>query len=166
SLSQETGEVMTHFTFPSYHPAVDPLQLDYSSLAANPRPIFTEFYQLSQATSSTSTLTATLKLNGQTQGTTVYDTSQLNQSNIVESALQGDATGLSTGRYSYEIDVTENSTGQTPQTGSVDIVNSANSPFGAGWSLHDLEHLWFPSVYTGAIVELPGGQSLWFAGSN
>src|SRR5262249_51541780 len=70
------------------------------------------------------------------------------------------------GRYPYEIDVTENSTVQTPQTGSVDIVNSANSPFGAGWSLDNVEHLTLQggcTSPTGALVELPGGKSLWYA---
>ena len=165
SLGEATGEVMTHFTLPSYHPAVAPLQLDYSSLAADSRPIFTEYYQLSQTPITGSTVTATLKLNGVTQGTSTYDTHLLNFRDILAIALQGNAIGLSTGRYPYEIDVTENSTVQTPQTGSVDIVNSATSPFGAGWSLDNLEHL---SVLgsctapTGALVELPGGKSLWY----
>jgi hypothetical protein len=166
SLGEATGEVMTHFTLPSYHPAVAPLQLDYSSLAADPRPIFTEYYQLSQTPTSTSKVTATLKLNGVSQGTSTYDTHLLNFGDILAIALQGDATGLNTGRYPYEIDVTENSTVQTPQTGSVDIVNSANSPFGAGWSLDNLEHLTLPggcTSPTGALVELPGGKSLWYA---
>ena len=168
SLGEATGEVMTHFTLPSYHPAVAPLQLDYSSLAADPRPIFTEYYQLSQTPTTGSTVTATLKLNGVTQGTSTYDTHLLNFGDILAIALQGDATGtgLSTGRYPYEIDVTENSTAQTPQTGSVDIVNSANSPFGAGWSLDNVEHMWLQGSCTsptGALVELPGGKSLWFA---
>ena len=165
SLGQATGEVTTQFTLPAYNPAVDPLQLDYSSLAANPRPIFTEFYQLSQTPGTGSTVTATLKLNGVTQGTSIYDTHLLNLGDILAIALQGDATGLSTGRYPYEIDVTENSTVQTPQTAFVDIVNSAASPFGAGWSLDTLDHLWVQGSCgaNGAMLERPGGQSLWFA---
>lgn len=166
NLGEATGEVMTHFTLPAYHPAVDPLQLDYSSLAANPRPIFTEYYQLSLPITATSTVTATLKLNGVSQGTSTYDTHLLNDGDILAIALQGDATSLSTGRYPYEIDVTENTTVEPTQTGAVDMVNSAASLFGAGWSLDNLEHLWIQgtcSSPTGAFLELPGGQSLWFA---
>ncbi len=166
SLGEATGEVMIQFTLPAYEPAVAPLTLDYSSLAADPRPIFTEFYQLSQTPGTGSTVSATLKLNGVTQGTSTYDTHLLNAGDILAIALQGNATGLSTGRYSYEIDVTENTTVQTPQSGFVDIVNAASSAFGAGWSLDGLEHLWLQgncSTPTGALLELSGGKSLWFA---
>jgi hypothetical protein len=161
SLGEETGEVMTSFTLPSYHPAVAPLQLEYSSLAANPRPIFTEYYQLSQPVQSNSTVTATLKFNNE-QITTTYDTHTLNQGDILDIALQGDATGLtSTSRLTYEIDVTESSTAQPPVTGSVDIISPSGNPFGAGWSLAGLEQV-FP-VSGGVILGMGNGQSLWFA---
>ncbi len=162
SLGEQTGEVMTQFTLPSYHPAVAPLQLDYSSLAANPRPIFTDYYQLSQQPGTGSTVTATLKLNGATQGTSNYDMHLLNQGDILAIALQGDATGLSTGRYPDEIDVTENSTVQPAQTGYVNIVNSAQSPFGAGWTLANLKHAWPASDGSGVMVETADGQSFWY----
>jgi RHS repeat-associated protein len=167
SLGEETGEVLTHFVLPSYHPDAAPLQLDYSSLAANPRPIFTEYYQLSQTVQPTSTVTATLKLNGVTQGTTTYDTHtpKLNQYDVLDIALQGDATGLSTGRYPYEIDVTEGTT-ITRATGNVDIISPSGSPFGAGWSLDGLEQvvpITSGGVLQGVILGLGNGQSLWFA---
>lgn len=161
SLGEETGEVRTSFALPTYDPGITPLQLDYSSLAANPLPIFTEYYQLTLPIQSSSTVTATLKLNGVTQGTSTYDTHLLNPGDILDIALQGNATGLSTGRYSYEIDVTENSTVQPAQTGYVNIVNLSGSPFGAGWSLDNVYQL-FP-VTGGVILALPYGESLWFA---
>ncbi len=102
SLGEQTGAVMTSFTLPAYHPTVAPLQLDYSSLAANPRPIFTEDYQLGQQPGTGSTVTATLKLNGVTQGTSTYDTHLLNQGDILAIALQGDATSLRPGK-SFQI---------------------------------------------------------------
>ncbi len=160
SLGEETGEVRTSFALPSYDPGITPLQLDYSSLAANPLPIFTDYYQLTLPVQSTSTVTATLKLNGVTQGTATYDTHLLNPGDILDIALQGDAAGLSTGRYSYEIDVTENGTAQPPQTGSVNIINLSGSPFGAGWSLDNVYQL-FP--VSGGVLALPYGESLWFA---
>ncbi len=161
SLSEETGEVQTSFSLPSYNPGITPLQLDYSSLAANPLPIFTELYQLTQPIQPNSTVTATLKLNGVSQGTFTYNTSLLNPGDILDIALQANAAGLSTNRYGYEIDVTENGIPQTPQTGSVDIVNLAGSAFGAGWSLDNVDQV-FP-VTGGVILAMPYGQSLWFA---
>src|SRR5205823_847203 len=66
-------------------------------------------------------------------------------------------------RYSYSIAVTANygSPVTTTLSGSVDVINSSGSPFGAGWSLDGVEHVW--SVTGGVILELPGGTSLWFA---
>ena len=161
SLAEETGEVRTSFTLPSYDPGITPLQLDYSSLAANPLPIFTEYYQLSLPIQMNSTVTATLTLNGVSYGTSTYDTHLLNPGDILDIALQGNATGLSTGRYSYRIDVTENGTAQPPQTGYVNIVNLSRSPFGAGWSLDNVYQI-IPAT-GGVILALPYGESLWFA---
>ena len=45
----------------------------------------------------------------------------------------------------------------------MDIVNQASSPFGAGWSLDNVESL--VAVTGGVILVQPGGTSLWFAGS-
>ena len=45
------------------------------------------------------------------EGAKVYDASGLNRGDIVQFALQGDATGLATGRYDWQIDVS--STGGT-----------------------------------------------------
>src|SRR5207245_3835638 len=82
---------------------------------------------------------------------------------IMQIPLQGDATGLATGRYSWSIAVTANygTPVTTTYSGNVDIVNSSSSPFGAGWSLNVLERIW--PVTGGVILELPGGLSLWFA---
>ena len=45
--------------------------------------------------------------------------------------------------------------------GSVDIVNQAASPEGAGWSFNNVEQL--VPVSGGVILVEPGGTSLWFA---
>src|SRR5260370_18593387 len=81
----------------------------------------------------------------------------------MEIPLEGEGTGVSTGRYSWSISVTANygTPVTTTYSGSVNIINSSGSPFGAGWSLNNLQRIW--PVTGGVILELPGGLSLWFS---
>jgi YD repeat-containing protein len=78
----------------------------------------------------------------------------------MQTALQGNATGLSIGRYPWSITVTNSGT-PTTYNGNVDIVNQANSPYGAGWSLDNVEQL--VSVSGGVMIVNPDGTSLFFA---
>jgi RHS repeat-associated protein len=163
SLGLATGEVQTGHTLPAYNPGVPPHQLVYSSTAADPRPIFLTRYTLDPSQAVPATVSAQLTLNGVAGPTVYYDTALLNPGGVLQIALQGDATALPTGRYSYQIAVTAHY--PTPVTtnysGQVTIVNSASSPFGAGWSLAGVERL--RPVTGGMILESPGGISLWFA---
>jgi len=72
--------------------------------------------------------------------------------------LQANANRLDTGRYPWSI-----TNGSTPTTysGDVDIVDQANSPYGAGWSLDNVEQL--VSVSGGVMLVNPDGTSLFFA---
>ncbi len=162
-LSLATGEVQTAHEFPSYNPGVDPLDLVYSSTAAHLQPIFIDQYQL-PSTNIPATVKATLSLNGTAYATPArYSTAGFNPGDIMEIALQTDASSLPTGRYPYTISLTDgNNTPLLTQSGSVDLVNEAASAFGAGWSLDNEERLW-PVAGQGAMLELPGGRSLWFA---
>jgi RHS repeat-associated protein len=163
SLGLNTGEVLTSHTLPAYNPGMPALGLVYSSLAADPRPVFLAHYPLDPSQAVPATVSAQLTLNGTAGSTFYYDTSPLNPGDIMQIALQGDATGLSTGRYSYSIAVTANygTPVTTTYSGSVDIVNESASPFGSGWTLANVQRLW--PVSGGAILELGGGLSLWFA---
>ncbi len=175
SLIEETGEVQTSFTLPTYNPGIPPLQLDYSSLAANPLPIFTEYYQLGNSVPNT--LTASLYWNcsngctGQMPvASTSYDTrgqqnpaDMLNPGDIMDIALQyAPSSPLSTGRYPYEIHVNDGGN-LVVKAGFVDIVSESMSAFGAGWSLDNVYQI-IP-VSGGVILALPYGESLWFASS-
>jgi len=162
SLGLADGSVQTSFAMPSYNPNVAPLSLDYNSTTANAQPIFLAEYQLPIGQSVPATITAQLTLDGTAGSVVYYDTSSLNPGDWVQIALQGDATSLSTGRYAWSITVTNGST-PTTSSGNVDLVNQANSPFGAGWSLDNVEQL--VSVSGGVMLVNPDGTSLFFAGS-
>src|SRR5205807_7976501 len=164
-LGFDEGELYTYHKLPSYSPNVAALHLDYQSASANARPIFMVHYPIDSSQAVPPTVSAQLTLNS-TAGQLFYYTTNggaTNPGDIMQIALQGDATSLSTGRYSYSIAVTANygTPVTTTYTGSVDIINSSSSPFGAGWSLNSLYRIW--SVTGGVILEQPVGTSLWFA---
>jgi len=162
SLGLATSELDTEYDMPAYNPGVAPLSLLYNSTAANAEPIFITHYPTSTS-ALPSTISAQLTFNGTAGSTFYYSTSSLNPGDIMEIASQVNASSLSTGRYSYSIAVTANyaTPVTTTYSGSVNLINDASSPFGAGWTLSGLEHIW--SVTGGVILELPGGLSLWFA---
>ncbi len=70
------------------------------------------------------------------------------------------------GRRAFACNPTYASPGSTSTTysGSVDIVNQANSPYGAGWSLDNGEQL--VSVSGGMMLVNPDGTSLYFANND
>ena len=159
-LGLADGSVQTSFTMPSYNPNTTPVSLSYNSTTANAQPIFVTEYQLPQGQSVPATITAQLTFNNTALATVTYNTAGLNPGDIMQIALQANATNLSTGRYPWQITVT-NGSNQTNYSGDVDIVNQADSPFGAGWSLDNVEQL--VPVSGGVILVQPGGTSLWFA---
>jgi len=163
TLGSADGEFRTTYDMPAYNPGVTRLSLIYNSTAANAEPIFITHYPTSSSTALPSTISAQLTFNGTAGSTFYYSTSSLNPGDIMEIASQVNASSLSTGRYSYSIAVTANyaTPVTTTYSGSVNVINDASSPFGAGWTLSGLEHIW--SVTGGVILELPGGLSLWFA---
>jgi YD repeat-containing protein len=164
ALGLAAGDAQTAHTLPAYNPGVSPLGLVYGSAAANAQPIFLVHYPLDPTQSAApGTVTAQLTFNGTAGSTVYYNTSSLNPGDLMQMALQANATSLSTGRYPWQITVTANygTPQQTTYSGSVDVVNDASSPFGAGWTLANVERLW--PVTGGVILEEPGGQSLWFA---
>jgi YD repeat-containing protein len=157
------GAVLTTHTLPTYNPGVPALQLLYSSTAADTKPIFLDHFQLDPTQAVPTRVTAQLTFNGVTGQTVWYDTSLLNPGDIMQIALQGDATGLATGRYNYSIAVTAQygTPVTTTNSGQITVINPTNSFFGPGWSLDNYYRIW--SVTGGVILEAPGGLGLWFA---
>jgi RHS repeat-associated protein len=163
SLGLQTGELDISHTLAGYNPSVAPLSLLYNSTTGSAQPIFMTHFPIDSTRAVPSTVSSQLTFNGTAGTQFYYSTSSLNPGDILQIAGQANATSLATGRYSYSEAVTANyaTPVTTTYSGSVDIINSSSSPFGAGWSLSGLEHIW--SVTGGVILELSGGTSLWFA---
>ena len=109
---------------------------------------------------------ATLTFNSVAGTTWVYNTSQFIPGDIQQIALQANATGLSTGRYSYSVQVVDERSTNTTSTysGTATVLNQKTSAFGDGWTLQGLEQV--VSATGGVILSLGGnGESLWFSGS-
>ncbi|MEX2120071.1 MAG: RHS repeat-associated core domain-containing protein [Pirellulales bacterium] len=163
AISPVTGGLYVAHELPSYNPGVAPIRLVYSSLAADPRPIFIDHFELDPTRAAAPSLvSAKLTLNGAAGSEIWYDTSQLNPGGILQIALQGQA-GLATGRYPFSIEVTEHYAipVTTVHSGQVNVINSSTSSLGAGWSLGGLSQI--HPVTGGVILEMAGGLSLWFA---
>jgi YD repeat-containing protein len=161
SVALASGELTAAHSLPAYN-GRETLQLVYDSESVAPNPVFLVRYTLSDI-SVPDSVGATLTLNGVTGDEVFFDTTALSTEDTVQIALQADGTGLPTGRYAYQVDVTAYFSTPTTDSylGYIDIINNADSPFGAGWSLQGLDRLW--PVSGGAILEMAGGVSMWFA---
>lgn len=164
AIASATGALSTAYAAPSYNPGAPPLGLVYNSEAAAPKPIFLDRYHLNPAMGIPPTVSAKLTFNSVQGQEYYYDTSGLNPGDIMQIALQGDARSLSTGRYDWRIDVTAHYSGgdvSSYTTGTVTVINHSSDPAGTGWQVAGVDRLY--PVTGGAILDLGGGQSLWFA---
>ncbi len=115
-------------------------------------------------------VTSQLTFNGTPGVTWTYNTSSLTPGDIMQIGLQANASGLSTGRYSYSATVVDNRAGTpttTIDTGTATIINEALDPtfaaLGAGWSIGGLQKI-IPAS-GGVILDQGGGSGKWFSGS-
>jgi RHS repeat-associated protein len=163
SVNLVDGSVSTALDLPAYNPGVAPVRLVYNSLAADAQPIFVTRYEIDPSKAVPGTVDARLTVNGTPLTTYTYDTSGMNPGDFIPIALQKDATGLSTGRYSYSVVVKANYRSPVTSTfsGSFDVVNDGSSPYGAGWWVDGLDRI--VSATGGVILVSAGGRSLWFA---
>ncbi len=171
SVSLLTGEARHVHTLPTYNPGVPPLGLVYAPPQSDSRPIFLDRFTLDPTRATAPPrVSAKLTLNGVAGSEIFYDTALLNPGGILHIALQATTAQMntitSTGRYSWQIDLTAHYTPTVPTThsGQVTILHTSGNAFGAGWSLDILQRLWpLNAGADGAILELAGGRSLWFA---
>jgi len=168
SIGLADGSVQTSFSLPSYNPNTSPLGLVYSSVVADPMPVFQLRYQLDPSQSLPTSVTAQLTLKDQnnntvfTGSTIYYNPSSLNPGDWMLIALQANGSGLASGRYNWQINLTANYTNPANVTysGAFDLITSSttpttytNNPFGPGWSLAGVERL-IP-VTGGVILQNP-----------
>jgi RHS repeat-associated protein len=166
SVDANSGAVDATIPLPSYNTNVGALALTYDSLTADPRPIVLEHHTLDASQAVPTKVSGQLTFNGVAGTAYYYNTSQFTPGDIEAIALQADATSLSTGRYSYSVQVVDYRSTNTTFTlnGSATVLNYASSAFGAGWTLQGLEKI--TSASGGVILDVGnGGKSLWFTGS-
>ena len=166
SVDSVSGALDTSIDLPSYNPNVPALSLVYNSLTADPRPIVVVHHTLDPTQTVPTTVNATLTFNSGGGTTWYYNTSSFIPGDVQQIALQANATSLSTGRYSYSVQVVDERSSNTTSTysGTATVINQSTSPFGDGWTLEGLEQI--TSASGGVILNTgEAGASLWFSGS-
>ena len=168
SVDADSGALDTEIDLPSYNPNVPAISLTYNSMTANPLPIVLVHHTLDPTQSVPTTVNATLTFNSVAGTTWYYNTSSFIPGDVQQIALQANAASLSTGRYSYSVQVVdERSTNTTSTyTGTATVLNQSSSAFGDGWTLQGLEQVIPATDNSGVILSLgDNGESLWFAGN-
>jgi RHS repeat-associated protein len=176
----QTGELQTSHSLPSYNPNIPvPIRLVYNSTMADAEPIFIVLFQVDPSQSSPNDVYAQLTFNGSTGSNWYYSLNgaddngnswSSNPGALLQIVLQGNATGLSTGRYAWTIKVTADyaTPVTTTWTGNVDVVNDKTGFLGAGWSLGSGLTGPYEQIYPvtgGVILDQSSGTNLWFASS-
>jgi YD repeat-containing protein len=161
-----TGALETSIALPTYNANVAPVVLQYDSVAADPRPIVVVHHELSSSLTTPTKTSVQLTFNNVAGGTYYYATSAFNPGDYAQFAVQADATGLSTNRYAYSVQVIDYRTTNTTTTysGTATVVNPADAPFGAigqGWSISGLNRI--ISETGGVILDSGSNDRLWFA---
>jgi len=152
-VSLASGGLFVSHELPPYNPGVPPERLVYNSIAAAPKPIFVEHYQIDPAGGIPDTVSARLQFNGAWGPSKYYLTgapANFNPGAYLQISLQADASTLPTGRFDYTVEVTAHYTGgdvTSATTGKVNVVNHKDSRFGSGWTLE----------LVGARTPIPGG---------
>jgi YD repeat-containing protein len=156
------GNLQTSYSMPNYNPYLGAVSLQYNSITADSSgPMFLVHYALPSTGTLPATVQVSLSINGGSAVNVTWSSTGSNLGDILELPIQGNAAGLATGRYSWSVTVTPSSGSPSTYNGNFDLVNQSSSPFGAGWSLADLNQL--VSVTGGEILVQPGGYSVWFA---
>ena len=139
----------------------DNLSLVYHSSTAQPKPTLEEDFQPSMQPVTTTTLQFVTSLNDTQQGTSFTNTGNLSGNNpVIRLSMQDNATGLATGRYADSQTVSTNNQQNnwialSTVNGAVNVVNDQSSPFGAGWEMPGLYH-----IYQNAASGVPAGVLL------
>ena len=167
SVDPDSGALDADIPLPSYNPNIASIDLTYNSLTANPMPIILASHILDPTKTVPTAVNATLTFNSSVGTTYYYNTSTLIPGDVEQIALQAtSATTLSTGRYSYSVQIVDERSSNTTFTysGTATLLNQSSSAFGDGWTLDGLEQI---TTATGGVILNVGenGETLWFSGS-
>ena len=142
------------------------LVFQYSSAQADPHPVvqFSPSLQSETRTPSLQNVTASAGLSSVTQGSAITFTKPAAgwPNGPAGMPVQVDATPLATGAYPFDLTVTMNYNGPYNSAVAADyttrltVVNAASSPYGAGWSVGGLQHVFASG--TGPAVVTAGSQ--------
>jgi RHS repeat-associated protein len=166
SIAADTGALDASIDLPAYNPTIPGIALTYDSLTADPRPIVVIPHALDPAQAVPSQVSAQLSFGSFTGSTYYYDTSKLAPGDVQQIALQANATGMGTGRYSYTGTIADirGTTTTTTISGTATVLDDSGSALGSGWTVQGLERV--ISASGGVILDLGGGGlSEWFTGS-
>ncbi|HEX7377250.1 MAG TPA: Ig-like domain-containing protein [Pirellulales bacterium] len=154
----------------------DNLSLVYHSSTAQPTQTLEQDWQLSLPGGTSDELQVLGSINGLQPAAAYVNTSSLSQNNpVIRLSVEVDTSSLPTGRYADSQTVnTMVSQGNIPIStldGAVNVVNDQSSPFGAGWEMPGLYHLYqntAANVPAGVLLT-PGDGTGWYftqAGGN
>ena len=137
-------------------------------MTANPLPIISVHHTLDPTQSVPTAVNATLTFNSVAGTTWYYNTSSFIPGDVQQIALQANAASLSTGRYSYSVQVVDqrstNTTSPTPAPRRCST--SQPAPSATAGRSQGLEQVIPATDNSGVILSLgDNGESLWFAGN-
>ena len=144
-----TGEFFQEHTLAPYSSRGGPraLQLQYSSLRADPRPVLQYGLTTQPGSNSASILSISARfvLDGVDQGTVTYNNVALQDGDSYRVSLQADARGLGTGVHDVQIDVTKTFVGGGTASHSyfsaTSVVDDSAGSLGSGWGFGRLTRL-------------------------
>jgi len=132
--------------------------LIYNGAAAHPHPVVAANVTLATGGANPDSVVATLRLGSAQVARGRWSGAGWSAGRPSRIVLDFDSLGLATGVYTYTVDVvnwySSGPTTDSAASGSLAVVNRKDSPFGAGWWLAGLEHLYF----------LPDTTILWAGG--
>jgi RHS repeat-associated protein len=148
------------------------IDLQYSSLQANPLPVVTAALTtgIGSDSSHLTAITVELTLDSVSQGSAVtYTGISLSDGSTYLAAYQGDATGLASGVYPATLTITKYFDNASPQVenynSDVPVANRATSPYGAGWSIGGLQQI-FGATSSDAVITAGSSEPEHFTSTN
>jgi YD repeat-containing protein len=146
------------------------LSLVYHSNTAQPSQVLEEDFQPSMEPVASATLEVSDTFNGTGTGTSFVSTSNLSGNNpTIRLSQEADTASLATGRYAYTQTVSDMNTSPATQissiSGAANVVNDQSSPFGAGWEMPGIAHIYQNSasgVPAGVLLTLGDGTGSYF----